>query len=1247
MGGNLTRELNKYFKVNLSLQNLRFMQSANRILHVVIRRTWSAPSQSIPVVEGLEPRILLSAEFGMGMDAPRDPLINDPHDSLNDLNSLESLAQLQQYDPGTSINPLDNSFISDLDALLSTEDHVLEQQIVFVDESVEDYELFIADIKAQYNNVAFEIVLLDSEQNGIEQINNALDGYSDISAIHIISHGSENGIQLGNTWLNASNVNDYAQTIAGWSEIFSSDGDLLLYGCNLAGSAAGQELVNTLAQLTNADVAASDDLTGDDALGGDWELEYSIGKIESELALSNAFQQNWSGVLGTITVTTAADVLDGDADTSSLAALSLNPGADGRISLREAIIASNTDIGMDTIILGADNYAIGTIGLDDTQGDFDIRDDLTITGVSPATTFVDGGDLTRVFHIHDDANISVTISDLTIRNGLTALFINGDGGGILIDGSANTPTVTLNNVVLSDNETTGLSDQGGAIYNSGNLIINRALIVNNESDAGGGIYNSATGTVSLENVTLSDNTASGLLGLGDGGGIYNAGNATLRNVTIAENTAFSQGGGIFVAGGVLDIANSIVADNNTDLNGNLSSSGNNIFGDDSNASGFDVSDFRNVDPLLGSLSDNGGDSQTYAPTAVEVIDNANPALAPLVDQRGFLRDDGSPDIGAFEVGASTSANSQLTATNVTQTQSYIEDAVSVAITDIVVSDVDVGEIVSATLTLADPLAGSLTISGDASYTDSTGVWTITDTVAIVNAALANVAFVPASNYDQNTTISVNIEDGGENGVVPVTGTITLNVTAVNDQLSATNVTQTQSYTEDAASVAITDIVVSDVDTGEIVTATLTLADPLAGSLTITGSASYTAGTGVWTITDTVANVNTALANVAFVPASNYDQDTTISVNIVDGGEDGVVPVTGTITLNVTPVGDTPQVQNTSTDINTQSGLISVNRNANDGMEVTHFRISGITNGTLTLADGITAVVNNQYITVAEGIAGLRFTPDMDSTASGAFSVESSENGVTVALQSNAATSAITVGSTVTPPTIPSPIIDDPEEDPLDNVDDPINNQPDPDDTTETDPGDDSNPELPGDNPSDDGLDDSVSLNTADQPTLNSVDTLFRISQIIDDDSTREQPASIGEQLLEIFSSSLASGESFVAAELGNDGSESENLFVNEDFIAELDQVREDINDIAILSQTLIGSTVIISSGISVGYVIWIARGGLLLASLLSSLPAWRLVDPLPVLARFEDINDSDNEGDSLASIVEQQNNQSRANNSSD
>jgi len=82
-------------------------------------------------------------------------------------------------------------------------------------------------------------------------------------------------------------------------------------------------------------------------------------------------------------------------------------------------------------------------------------------------------------------------------------------------------------------------------------------------------------------------------------------------------------------------------------------------------------------------------------------------------------------------------------------------------------------------------------------------------------------------------------------------------------------------------------------------------------------------------------------------------------------------------------------------------------------------------------------------------------------------------------------------------------------------------------------------------------------------------------------------------------------------------------------------VREDINDVAVLNQTLIGSTVVISTGISVGYIVWIARGGLLLASLLSSMPAWRLIDPLPILARFNDEAEDLDEGDSLATIVEQ------------
>ena len=111
---------------------------------------------------------------------------------------------------------------------------------------------------------------------------------------------------------------------------------------------------------------------------------------------------------------------------------------------------------------------------------------------------------------------------------------------------------------------------------------------------------------------------------------------------------------------------------------------------------------------------------------------------------------------------------------------------------------------------------------------------------------------------------------------------------------------------------------------------------------------------------------------------------------------------------MTPVGDTPQVADITTLEDTQSGAIVINRNAGDGSEVTHFKVSGITNGALYKNDGTTAISDGSYITFAEAQAGLKFTPDADSTSAGSFDVQSSEDGTTVAAQSGVATSTITV-----------------------------------------------------------------------------------------------------------------------------------------------------------------------------------------------------------------------------------------------
>lgn len=90
------------------------------------------------------------------------------------------------------------------------------------------------------------------------------------------------------------------------------------------------------------------------------------------------------------------------------------------------------------------------------------------------------------------------------------------------------------------------------------------------------------------------------------------------------------------------------------------------------------------------------------------------------------------------------------------------------------------------------------------------------------------------------------------------------------------------------------------------------------------------------------------------------------------------------------------------------------------------------------------------------------------------------------------------------------------------------------------------------------------------------------------------------------------------------------------FINVLDEFREELADDDVMQKAIVGSTMAVSATLSVGYVIWLIRGGVLLSSVLSSLPAWRMVDPLPVLGWITDEEDLMGD-DSLETIVEQSN----------
>ncbi len=175
-------------------------------------------------------------------------------------------------------------------------------EVVFIDQSVEDYQLLVDDILSQADpNTHYEIAFLNPNSNGLEQISKVLDrqsgGEPRYDAVHLVTHGSDATLNLGNTQVNGSNLHGFAHQFIGWQASLADGADILIYGCNVAETGNGEQFVQELADLTGADVAASDDLTGHTQLGGDWNFEVVVGAIESENVFTTEVQASWMHAL--------------------------------------------------------------------------------------------------------------------------------------------------------------------------------------------------------------------------------------------------------------------------------------------------------------------------------------------------------------------------------------------------------------------------------------------------------------------------------------------------------------------------------------------------------------------------------------------------------------------------------------------------------------------------------------------------------------------------------------------------------------------------------------------------------------------------------------------------------------------------------------------------------------------------------------------------------------------------------------
>jgi predicted outer membrane repeat protein len=371
-------------------------------------------------------------------------------------------------------------------------------------------------------------------------------------------------------------------------------------------------------------------------------------------------------------------------------------------SLRAAVEAANADListalEPHVITFALPQPACRLITLDNAQ--LTLARHVSIVGPGAASLTVSGNNASRVFQVN--AAVTATISGLTISDGytdggagggiynnrgtltVTSSTISGNtafwaggiynalgtltvthstlsgneagfGGGILSDG-----TLTVTNSTLSGNSATS----GGGIYNNrGTLTVTNSTLSGNSATSGGGIYN-ISGTLTVTNSTLSGNTAST-----GGGGIHNIGTATVTSSTLSGNSATSSGGGIYNLG-TLTLAACIVAGNSAttgpDVFGSIIDGGYNLLRHAAGSTGLTHGDNGNLvgssaaplDPVLGSLQDNGGPTETHALlegspaiNAIPVDGSAGCGTDILTDQRGVARPQGAGcDIGAFEV----------------------------------------------------------------------------------------------------------------------------------------------------------------------------------------------------------------------------------------------------------------------------------------------------------------------------------------------------------------------------------------------------------------------------------------------------------------------------------------------------------------------------------------------------------------------------------------------------------------------
>ena len=746
------------------------------------------------------------------------------------------------------------------------------KEVIFIDTGIDGWQTLVDGVPD-----GADIVTLDPSRDGLEQMAQWAQTHSGYDAIHIISHGSEGQIHLGNFSLDESVINTRASDLAQLGAALNEEGDLLLYGCSVA-SGEGQDFIAALAQATQADVAASDNLTGAASKGGDWVLEAvsSEGAIETQTFSAQDFQ----GALSTI-------AFDGAVQNGNFAVTVTEQGRTIEVTTTGATnYFSPIDAGG---VGGSTGYIIGdtnAYGLTSVTFTFDVAVDVAVDVSS--IQFVEIGDMAAgnyIFTSNDSQTASVAANSSTDIGGFHGITVS----------SLNFTNISSFTVTYSEGQFAPGFD---------NLVFEVA-----STNAAPTI----TGVPS--DITVTEDTASNV----DLSAVTFAdadGDTLTATLTASAGTlAASSGGGVAVTGSgssALTLSGSVA-----NINTYLDTTSNIQYTGASNASG------DNAATLTIKANDGTVDSSaTTVNVDITAVDNA----------ATFGFESGVTGLGTKTV---TAVGTSATFTIESESANLL-DSDNGGFTNVNLSgseSIDTGEWAPAETKLTFSIDSGKQFDLSSLMLQS---WDGDNEVIVLTSDKGSIEFI-ASNTTVTTldienhinadffkgitsfTLTENTVDGEYSGFyITFDDLVVTNITAVptNAAPTITGAPSDITVTEDTVSnVDLSDVTLADSD-GDNLTVTLTasagtLAASSGGSVTVSGS-----GAGVLTLAGTAANINTYLdttTNIQYTGASNASGDNaaTLSIKANDGTVDSS---TTTVNLDITAVNDAPTVAGAPSDI---------------------------------------------------------------------------------------------------------------------------------------------------------------------------------------------------------------------------------------------------------------------------------------------------------------------------------------------